>query len=413
MLGIWLGRHGLWLLRGLARFTWFCLLPALGWLTLCVASFCWWRLPRLLVTFRWVLLAFCLALVGRAAFDETRSSYLQARLFSNLDQAMAFTVAPGPSQTVQFPKNGPHDERLGYAELPDFVASLTARHYAVDSQVQWSPGLARFVNLGAFPVYPEKDQAGLRISDRNGDRLYAAQFPERVYHGFAKIPDVVVRSLLFIEDRYLLDPGQPQRNPAIEWQRFALAAAGRVASLAVPHLREGGGSTLATQIEKFRHSPHGLTGGVGEKLRQMLTASARAYSGGPDTLQHRRAIVTTYLNSTPFSSMPGYGEIIGVPEALRIWFGTDYDTATKILNAAPRTPAELGATISSPIAMRLPSLPTNICGSCPRRGSSIQSCAMPRSTPSCISAPNLRPPARCPTSVRKRPRMSATSWCRC
>src|SRR6185503_3940153 len=128
----------------------------------------------------------------------------------------------------------------------------------------------RLVRDGAFPIYPEKDQAGIRILDRNGAQIYSAQFPERVYRGFASIPDLVVRSLLFVEDRYLLDETNPERNPAIEWNRLALAAAGRVAALAAPSLRQGGGSTLATQIEKFRHSPRGLTGGVGEKFRQML-----------------------------------------------------------------------------------------------------------------------------------------------
>ncbi len=139
---------------------------------------------------------------------------------------------------------------------------------------------------------------------------------------------MLVKSLLFIEDRYLLDQPYAEHNPAIEWNRFALAAAGRAASVVAPHLRQGGGSTLATQIEKFRHSPRGLTGGIGEKFRQMLTASARAYSRGPDTTPRRREIITTYLNSTPLSSMPGYGEVIGVPEALWIWFGTDYTEAT-------------------------------------------------------------------------------------
>ena len=39
--------------------------------------------------------------------------------------------------------------------------------------------------------------------------------------------------------------------------------------------------------------------------------------------------------------MPGYGEVIGVPEALWIWFGTDYAEATKVLNATPRNSKEL------------------------------------------------------------------------
>src|SRR3954449_7289219 len=76
-------------------------------------------------------------------------------------------------------------------------------------------------------------------------------------------------------------------------------------------------------------------------MRQMLTASARTYMGGRDTSRRRQEIITTYLNATPLASMPGYGEVIGVPEALWVWFGTDYDEATKILNTVPRNPAEL------------------------------------------------------------------------
>ena len=103
----------------------------------------------------------------------------------------------------------------------------------------------------------------------------------------------------------------------------------------------GGASTLATQIEKFRHSPGGRTGGGLDKLRQMITASLRAYYDGPDTLKRREEIVTAYLNSTPLASMPGYGEIIGLPDALWVWFGTDLDEAAKVLNETPRTAAEL------------------------------------------------------------------------
>ena len=337
---VWLAPHLLRGLRALGIVAWRRVLPTIGWLGLLTFSFGWRKAPRIAWGLRWGFLAFCLALLCVAAYDEMNSSYIESLVFSRLDRSMGSAVQPGPSRSIDFPKGGPYDDRLGYAELPDFVADLTGRHFTVDSQARWSSALGGFTRAGAFPVYREKDQAGLRIFDRTGDQLYSAQFPERVYRDFASIPNIVIQSLLFIEDRYLLDPQYPQHNPAIEWKRFALAAAGRIASLVAPGVREGGGSTLATQIEKFRHSPRGLTGGVGEKLRQMLTASARAYAGGANTLRHRRAIVTTYLNSTPLSSMPGYGEVIGVPEALWIWFGTDYNQATKILNSAPRNPAE-------------------------------------------------------------------------
>ena len=67
-------------------------------------------------------------------------------------------------------------------------------------------------------------------------------------------------------------------------------------------------------------------------------------------MKRREQIVTTYLNSTPLASMPGYGEVIGVPEALWIWFGTDYAAATKILNGTPRNAGRTGATRANSIA---------------------------------------------------------------
>ena len=81
--------------------------------------------------------------------------------------------------------------------------------------------------------------------------------------------------------------------------------------------------------------------GLGEKFRQMLTASVRAYRDGRETSQARHEIVTHYLNSTPLGSWPGYGEVIGVPEALWIWYGTDPAEAEGVLTTPAVTKAEL------------------------------------------------------------------------
>ena len=357
--GLSLGGHALRLFNGGARLLWQRALPAAarlaGWAArvflfrvvpvlyrgaVLFAVFLWQTLPRLIVALRWVIVAFCAVAISWAVIVETQTSYLEAWLFPRLDREMTFAVRPGASPTIQFPKYGPYDERLGYAELPGFIAALKARRYDIAGQARWSPGLADFVHAGGFPVYREKDQAGLQIFDRSNRRIYAARFPERAYRDFADIPPLVANSLSYIEDRYLFDRLHPERNPAIEWKRFLRAAAGRIGRIIIPGLREGGGSTLATQTEKFRHSPRGLTFGVGDKLRQMLTASARAYIDGPETMRRRQQILTTYLNSTPLSSMPGYGEVIGVPDGLWTWFGTDYRDATAILEATPRSEAE-------------------------------------------------------------------------
>ena len=289
----------------------------------------------------WVALLAALSLVGWGLTAETRTSYLQSRIFSNLTRAMSFVVRPGPTGNFRFPKWGPYDERLGYAGLPGFIASLNADHFTVQRQAEWSGGLARFVDQGNYAIYAEKPRAGLKLFDRDGNPFYRASYPQRAYADFAAIPPLVVDSLLFIEDHDLLDPRNPRRNPAVEWSRFALAVAGRTAGLVNRRFRAGGARTLATQTEKFRHSPGGRTVGVGEKLRQMETASARAYRNGPDTTATRREIVTAYLNSEPLASRPGYGEIIGVPEALWLWYGTDLAEANRVLTAPPALPEQL------------------------------------------------------------------------
>jgi membrane peptidoglycan carboxypeptidase len=289
----------------------------------------------------WAAVLAVLTLLGWGIVAEVRTSYLQSRIFSNLTRDMSFVVRPGPNPGVRFPRWGPYDERLGYAQLPVFIASLSADHFTVERQAEWSSALTRFVDQGNYTIYGEKPRAGLKLVDRDGNPLYGASYPQRTYADFRSIPPVVVDSLLFVEDRDLLDPQNPRRNPAVEWSRFTLAVAGRIAGLVDRRFREGGASTLATQSEKFRHSPGGHTPGVVEKLRQMVTASARAYRDGPDTTATRRQIVTAYLNSEPLASRPGYGEIIGVPEALWLWYGTDLVEASRVLTLPATTRAQL------------------------------------------------------------------------
>ncbi len=292
---------------------------------------------RVAAALRWVaaLAVVLLLIYGVAA--EIRTSFLQSVVFSRLVRHISFTVTSGPSHSIVFPQYGPYDRRLGYAELPRFINSLEDHDFAIARQASWSPALKYFVEGGGYAIYHEKERAGLSLFDRDGNPLYRARYPERTYEGFAAIPPLVVSSLSFVEDRDLFAADEPDRNPAINWDRFALAAAGRVAGVIDRRLRAGGASTLATQIEKFRHSPEGRTPDGIEKLRQMVTASAHAYLEGPQTIAERRRIMTAYLNSEPLGSRPGYGEIIGVPEALWLWYGTDLAEADRILRVPVTT----------------------------------------------------------------------------
>lgn len=105
---------------------------------------------------------------------------------------------------------------------------------------------------------------------------------------------MLVSALLYVENRDPLAPGA-RRNPAIDWGRFARAAFEQGMRVIDGEGSRAGGSTLATQIEKFRHSPGGRTHGAGDKLRQMVSASLRAYLDGEETLAARRRIVRDSL----------------------------------------------------------------------------------------------------------------------
>src|SRR5260370_35629899 len=67
----------------------------------------------------------------------------------------------------------------------------------------------------------------------------------------------------------------------------------------------------------------------------MWTATGRTYLDGPETLAAQQLILTTYLNSTPLGSRPGYGEVIGLGDGLLAWYGTDFAEANRALAARP------------------------------------------------------------------------------
>ncbi|MHA6161745.1 transglycosylase domain-containing protein [Pseudomonas sichuanensis] len=284
----------------------------------------WWRLILL-------ILIVAIAAVGYAAWQEIQTSRLQSREFSKLASTLTYQLDPGPSDAIVYPGDGPFDKRLGYSALGEFLPRLLKRDYLINQQVRFSPALMSYAEHGLFVPYVEKIQAGLSITDCRGDTLYQYNYPQHLYPNFAAIPPVMVNSLLFIENRELLDPADPKSNPAVDWPRFAKAAYSQVAKyLALPG-QSAGGSTLATQLEKYRHSPDGLTVSGAEKIRQMISASVRAYQGGPDTTEARERIVRDYLNSVPLSAVPGHGEVHGMAEGLRVWYGADFDQVNQAL----------------------------------------------------------------------------------
>ncbi len=266
---------------------------------------------------------------------EMRYSHLQAFLFSTLAERMTFHTAPGPSDSMGRAPDGPYDRRLGYFDSEAMRAAAEQADFETRRQARWSPAMRIWSGRGVFPVYDEKSQAGLLLLDRNGLPLYTG-VPTRAYASYEEIPSLVVNSLLFIENREMLDRTRPYRNPAVEWDRLAKAGADLAINSAVRSHAVSGGSTLATQLEKVRHSPEGRTSGLGDKLRQMATASLRAYQDGPETNAARERIVVQYVNSIPLAAIAGHGEVVGLGDGLWAWFGGDFEGVNRLLAADGR-----------------------------------------------------------------------------
>lgn len=304
----------------------------------------------------WLILLLFLALIGLLVWHELQTAQLQAREFSRFAAQLHYEVNPGPSDAIVFPAAGPFDRRLGYSQMPQLLARLHQRQFVTQAQTRFSPSLLDYSQRGFFVPYAEKSQGGLDIADCRAQPLYQFRYPQQLYSDFEKIPPLLISSLLFIENRHLLNTDQPLANPAVDWPRLVRAIASQLSkTLGLPG-QSAGGSTLATQLEKYRHSPDGLTQSASEKLRQMISASVRAYQPGQETLAVRQRIVRDYLNSVPLAAAPGHGEVHGMADGLRVWFGADFTQVNAALDARSNTSisqAERGLALRQVLALMI------------------------------------------------------------
>lgn len=280
---------------------------------------------------RWNSVLAVLLAGGLLAVTEAKFSWIEARIFAAEASRTRFVLAPGPSTRIGYPEAGPYDLRRGYSSLPLFLEHLDGEGFRIEEQARDS-GAALFLDrLGIYPIYHEKSQAGIEIADEAGRSLYGFQDPRRIYPDFASIPPLVVQTVLFIENRHMLDEHEPDRNPAIEWGRLGHAVVDFGLHKVDRRHSVIGGSTLATQLEKLRHSPEGRTHSPVEKLRQIASATLRSYQDGPRTLDAQRMIIRDYINSIPLAATPEHGEVTGLGDGLAAWYGTDFDEVNQIL----------------------------------------------------------------------------------
>ncbi|TCV80215.1 transglycosylase domain-containing protein [Sulfurirhabdus autotrophica] len=294
-----------------------------------------------------LLIIIALVIAGFLVAREAKTSTYQAEYLSKLAKDLKYEVKDGPNPHFKIPQAGPYDIRMGYSLEQAMIPRLAGEGFQVTAQARLSPRMQELIDEGLFAPYKEKTQAGLSIIDDNGNSLHKAIFPHRIYSNFETVPPIVTQSLLFIENRELLDPTQPKKNPAIEWERLARAVLDKAIQYIRPEHDVPGGSTLATQIEKYRHSPDGLTLTAKDKLQQMASASVRAYLDGEQTMPARKRIVVDYLNTVPLAGVAGFGEVNGIGDGLWAWYGLDFKKVNQLLQAWPSDNANLNETASA------------------------------------------------------------------
>ncbi len=157
--------------------------------------------------------------------------------------------------------------------MPAFAERLAARNQPVVAQARQSPALVDYMRQGFFPPFNEKSQAGLQIVGCRADALYRAAIRCSSIPMRRRSRRCSRARWRFIENRELLDPKSPTHNPAVEWDRLGRAVIDQMQSVIEPDHPAAGGSTLATQLEKFRHSPEGRTADIRDKYLQLVSAS--------------------------------------------------------------------------------------------------------------------------------------------
>ena len=291
----------------------------------------------------WLWWLAAMAILAACLFVEIQTSVLQSWFFTSTNKRLSYTLKDGPSREIIFPRAAPFDERRGYSKLPGLQTRLQSQGYLVTKQIRQSETMLTLLERGVSPPYREGPGAGLEIRGADGVQLFRYAQGDFVFGKIDDIPSLLVKTLLFLENRDLDRPATPWQNPVIEWDRSFKAALYYLGSKLQLPVSVQGGSTLAVQLEKFRHSPHGRTDDPFEKLRQIIGASLKAYQEGPNTRAWRERIIVDYLNTVPLAAAPAYGEIHGLGEGLYAWFGIRLSDAVKDLKSDKFTPAKVHA----------------------------------------------------------------------
>jgi hypothetical protein len=299
--------------------------------------------------------------VGLAASKEMRTSRFQSREISKFAQTLSYELKPGPSDAIHYPGAGPFDLRLGYSSLGEFLPRLLKRDFVIEAQTRFSPALMNYTDRACSCPIPRKSRRGYRLPIAAPRRCTSTTIRNN------SIP-ALPRSRRWWSTACCLSRTAFCSTPDNPWPTCRGLAALRHGGL-VPGCQVAARTRPVRRWQysghaagKYRHSPDGLTVNGAEKIRQMISASVRAYQAGPQTLEARQNIVRDYLNSVPLSAVPGHGEVHGMAEGLRVWYGSDFNQANEALTSTATDPQTMAAKglalremLSLMIAQRRPS----------------------------------------------------------
>jgi hypothetical protein len=160
-----------------------------------------------------------LLFVGIAVI-EIRTSFVQSWVFTRTNERVFYNLADGRSPAIVFPRPAPFDDRRGYSKLGVFQSRLEAEGYRVTQQVRQSPAMRRLLSQGISPPYIEPPETGMDIGGADGVPLFRYAQSDFLFKELDEIPQLLVKTLLFLENRDLDRPASSWQNPVIEWDRL-------------------------------------------------------------------------------------------------------------------------------------------------------------------------------------------------
>ena len=301
-------------------------------------------------------------LVAAAVAVEIATSRRQALYFTSVARGLAYHMSPGRA-TASTSQERPLRPAARLCPAPRVHRDARARRLPRP----WSRHAGRrSSSLGGsrarFSRSIRKDAGGAHILDRRGRASMPRCYPPSAYKSFDRDPARGGRLAALHREPRAPRPDATHLNPAVEWDRFAAGGAQRSAgSRSAGTPTRPGGSTLATQLEKLRHSPEGRTVGAARE------AEADVHGGGARVPRRPREPALAPRGGGRLHQLRcrsrrcrGAARSRACGDGLEAWFGPDFDAVNRLLLDA-RTPSPprrgLAYRACSPAARAAPSDP--------------------------------------------------------